>query len=109
MSELGNNLAVLLVRELATFERELALFPDDESLFLSSAKKSGLKLEGPHPALLVQGDDQLGAIAEIHRRLFDAKVNVFASSGVADGRGSYGYVLHVRPEQFESATQALDV
>ena len=31
MSELGSNLSILLSRELATFERELALFPDDES------------------------------------------------------------------------------
>ena len=33
MSELGRNLAILLERELATFERELDLFPDDESLW----------------------------------------------------------------------------
>jgi len=33
VSELGRNLAILLERELATFERELDLFPDDESLW----------------------------------------------------------------------------
>jgi uncharacterized damage-inducible protein DinB len=33
VSELGANLAILLVRELATFERDLALFPDDESIW----------------------------------------------------------------------------
>jgi uncharacterized damage-inducible protein DinB len=33
VSELGSNLAILLSRELATFERELALFPDDETLW----------------------------------------------------------------------------
>jgi hypothetical protein len=27
----------------------------------SEAKKMGLALDGPHPALLVQGDDELGA------------------------------------------------
>jgi hypothetical protein len=86
---------------------QLTLFPDDESLFVSAAGKSGLKLEGPHFALLVQGDDQFGAIAEIHRRLSAAKVNVYASNGVADGVGGYGYVLHVRPEHFENAVQAL--
>lgn len=31
MTELGRNLGLLLVRELETFERELDLFPDDES------------------------------------------------------------------------------
>ena len=33
MSELGKNLSILLLRELATFERELALFPDDETIW----------------------------------------------------------------------------
>ena len=33
MSELGANLSILLLRELATFERELALFPDDDTLW----------------------------------------------------------------------------
>ena len=33
MSELGSNLSILLLRELATFERDLALYPDDESLW----------------------------------------------------------------------------
>lgn len=88
---------------------QLTLFPDDESLFVTSAKNIGLKLDGPYPALLVQADDDLGAIAEIHRRLFAANVNVFASNGVADGRGAYGYILHLRPEHFQAAATALGV
>jgi hypothetical protein len=34
---------------------------------------------------------------------------VYASSGVADGRGGYGYILYVRPEQYERATAALEL
>ncbi len=33
MTALGENLSILLVRELDTFDRELALFPDDESVW----------------------------------------------------------------------------
>jgi uncharacterized damage-inducible protein DinB len=33
MSELGVNLSILLLRELSTFERELTLFPDDETIW----------------------------------------------------------------------------
>jgi len=33
MTELGRNLAILLVRELETFEREIGLFGDDESIW----------------------------------------------------------------------------
>jgi hypothetical protein len=55
----------------------------------------------------VQGDDELGALAGIHGRLQEAGVSVFASNGVADGRGHYGYVLYVRPEEIEQAATAL--
>ena len=54
-----------------------------------SAKQAGLVMDGPHPALLVRGDDELGALAEVHMKLYTAKVNVYASSGVADGRGEF--------------------
>ena len=50
-------------------------------------------LDGPHAAILVQGDDQLGALARIHVKLYAARVNDYASTGVADGRGASGYVL----------------
>jgi hypothetical protein len=36
-------------------------------------------------------------------------VNVYASSGVADNQGSYGYVLYVKPEDYERAAAALQV
>ena len=68
-----------------------------------------MTLDGPHPALLVQGDDEVGALAVIHEKLRDANVHVFASTGVADGRGGYGYIIYVRPEDFERAAKALEV
>ena len=66
-------------------------------------------LTGPQKALLVQGEDRLGALVEVHRRLLDARVNVYGSNGVADGRGGYGYVLYVRPEDFKRAATVVGV
>jgi hypothetical protein len=34
---------------------------------------------------------------------------VYASSGIADGQGSYGYIVYVRHEDFERAAGALDL
>ena len=34
---------------------------------------------------------------------------MFASTGVTDGRGGFGYVIYVRPEHFQSAASALQV
>lgn len=61
MSELGRNLAILLERELATFERELALFPDDESLWRTAP---GMGNSAGNLALHVAGNLQhyVGAV-----------------------------------------------
>jgi hypothetical protein len=38
-----------------------------------------------------------------------AGVNVYAASGIADGHGSFGYVVYVRPEDFDRAAGALEL
>lgn len=88
---------------------EFTLFPEDTGHLLEAAKKLGWTLTGPQHALLIQGDDHLGAVAEIHRTLFDAGVSVFASSGVTDGRGHFGYVIYVREADHEAAAKVLAV
>lgn len=86
---------------------QLGLFPEDSARLANEARQAGFALDGPHSALLIQGDDELGALAEVHEKLYAAGVNVYASSGVADGRGSFGYVIHVRPEEYGRAAAAL--
>ena len=70
---------------------------------------TGVALTGPNNAFLIHGDDRLGALIELHQRLSDAHVNVYASDGVTDGRGGYGYVLYVRPDEYETAAGILGV
>ena len=88
---------------------QFALFPEDPSALLAEARSTGLRLDGPHHALLVQGDDELGALANVHERLLRAGVDIYASSGVTGGRNSFGYVIYVREDQFERAVKALDL
>jgi hypothetical protein len=88
---------------------QLTFFPDDSRNLIAAAKRSGMTLDGPHPVFLVQGDDELGALVDIHQRLFHANVSVYASNGVADGKGGYGYVIYVRPRDFQRAAQALEL
>jgi hypothetical protein len=105
----GVNLLAFTGVPVGPMRTQLTLFPEDTSSMSDAATKSGLELDGPHPAFLVQGDDELGALAGIHERLYQANVNVFASSGVTDGRGSYGYILYIREEEFDRAAEALGV
>ena len=61
MTDLGGNLAILFVRELAGFERELGLFPDDESAWKTAP---GLPNSAGNLALHVAGNLQhyVGAV-----------------------------------------------
>lgn len=88
-------------------QTQLVLFPARTDLLASVAAERGLDLLGPHHALMIQGDDELGALTDIHRLLSDAGVNVSASSGLADGRGGYGYVIYVRDGDMAAASRAL--
>ena len=107
LSSLGIDLLAITAVPFGPMNTQLTIFPEDTGKLRSEAQKAGLKLDGPQPALLVQGDDKLGALAEVHMKLYEANVNVYAASGVADGKGSYGYVIYVRPDDYERAVTAL--
>jgi hypothetical protein len=86
---------------------ELTIFPDSGSRFSDVAKKLGWTPTGPQHAFLIQGDDKLGALAEIHEKLFKAGVNIYASTGVTDGKGHYGYIIYVKESDHHAAEKAL--
>jgi hypothetical protein len=86
---------------------EFTLFPDNKARLLEAATRLGWNLTGPQHAVLIQGDDQLGALADIHNCLNEARVTVYASSGVTDGSGHFGYVIYIREEDHPDAARAI--
>ncbi len=106
---LGIQLVAFTIVPTGPDSAQVALFPDEPGKLVAEAGRDGLKLDGPHQALLVQGDDELGAIVDIHNKLFQANVNVYAATGVTDGDDSFGYVIYVRPESMEAAVEALGI
>lgn len=86
---------------------ELTIFPDRSDVFLKLAKKLGWEAVGPQHAFLVQGDDSLGALADIQQMLLQADVAIYASSGVTDGNGHFGYVIYFKEGDHERAARAL--
>lgn len=109
LARLGINLVAVTAIPVGPSRTQLTLFPEDTARMRKGAEKSGIGLDGPHPALLVQGDDELGVLADVHEKLYRADVNVYASSGVTDGTGRFGYIVYVRPEDYERAASALGV
>ena len=109
LAERGINLLAFTAVPLGESHTQLSIFPEDPSRLAVEAQRAGMTLDGPHRALLVQGDDRLGALAELHRQLYEANVNVYAATGVTDGKGDLGYLVYVRREEYETAVQALGV
>jgi len=101
------NLLAFTAIPVSSTETELTIFPENPKIMKNEASRAGLYLEGPFPALLVQCDDRLGALADIHLQIYEADANVSSASGVTDGRGAFGYLLHIDPEDFDKAAAAL--
>jgi hypothetical protein len=107
LAELGVDLLAFTAVPSGPAMAQFTLVPTDTGKLLAQASVAGLPLDGPYHAFLVQGDDELGALANVHEQLVKAGVDIFASSGVSDGRGAFGYLVYVREDQFERATAAL--
>jgi hypothetical protein len=90
-------------------QTQLVIFPESVESLVRAAERTGLILTGPQRAFLIQGDDKLGALVDLHQKLAEGSINVYASSGVTDGNGGYGYILYVRSEHYEDAACALGV
>jgi len=109
LSERGINMLAFTAVPMGEARTQLSIVPEDPGRLAAEAARAGLPLERSNPALLVQGDDELGALAELHRKLYEANVNVYMADGVSDGRGAFGYLLYVRPEEFDRAAKVLGI
>jgi hypothetical protein len=81
--------------------------PEDAASFRAVAKKAKWKIKGPKRALMVVGDDRAGAVADIMRRLAEAKINVTAIDAVCAGSGRYGLILWTSPASIARAARLL--
>jgi hypothetical protein len=88
---------------------QLVIYPQNATWLGEIARRQDVTLHGPYHAFLVQGDDELGALVEIHEKLCDSEINVSSSTGLTDGHGRYRYILHVQPEDYDRALKVLGV
>ena len=109
LSELGITLLAFTAVPIGPMRTQLSLFPEDAATLKNMAQSAGIKLDGPHSAILVMGDEKLSAINEIHQKLYQASVNVYTSSGVMNETGCFGYLIYVRPDELEKAVNVLGV
>lgn len=105
----GVNLVANLGFPMSWGRAQLDFVPSDKDVFLTAAKKAGIKVVGPKVAFLIQGEDRLGAVAEVLSKLKQAQINVTAMQAVASGEGRYGAILWVKQDDISKTAQALGV
>jgi hypothetical protein len=81
---------------------QLDFVPADAAAFKQTAKRAKWKPVGPKRGFLVQGDDRLGAVADLLERLARAKINVTAIDAVTV-EGRYGAILWVASKDVKKA------
>jgi hypothetical protein len=109
LADVGVNQIAFNTMQMGPERAQITLFPEDESLLINVAKKAGLNLDGPYKAILVQGTDEMGALVEVHEKLHNANINIASSTAIADGSGSYGYLIYVRPDDYNKAAETLSI
>jgi hypothetical protein len=86
---------------------QIDLVPTDAAAFLNAAKAAKLKVSKPKTVFLIEGDDRVGAMAQMLTRLGVAGINVIATSAVRTGPGRYGALLWVKPRDVKKASDTL--
>lgn len=86
---------------------QLDFVPEDPARFKEVAKYNKWKVQGPKACFVVQGDDRVGAVADVLGRLVDAKINVTAADAVNAGMGRFAVLIFVKPGAVKKATAAL--
>jgi len=86
---------------------QIDLVSDDIGAVRRVAKQEGWSLGPTKKGFLVQGRDQVGAVHRDLLRLAAAGINVTAADAVAAGRGRYGMILWVKPNDYTRAARVL--
>jgi len=83
--------------------------PEDAPAFERAAKGAGIKAGAGKEVFLVQGEDRIGALADIFVKLAAAKVSITALDGIAAGMSRYGAIFWVQPKDVAKAVRAVRI
>jgi predicted amino acid-binding ACT domain protein len=105
----GVNLLAVVGFPLGAGKAQMDLVPENAAAFSQVAERMKLRTRKAKQAFLVQGDDRVGAVAEVLGKLASQKVQVTAAQALAAGAGRWAMILWVKPGSVEKAGKALGV
>jgi len=88
---------------------QLDFVPADPAAFVRVARKARWKLSPRKTAFLIEGEDRIGALADVVAKLAAARINITATDAVCAGAGRYGAILWVKSRDVNRAARVLGV
>jgi hypothetical protein len=83
--------------------------PADPMAFKNAVKQAKWKVQGLKTCFLAEGDDRVGAVADLIGRLSQAKINVTALDAVTTVHGRYAALFWVKPKDVKKAMMLLGI
>ena len=87
---------------------QVDFIPAETASFRAAARKLGMKIGPRKTVFLVEGDDRVGAIAELCDRIAATGVNLTAMDAVSAGNGRYAAMFWVDPRDVNKTAKALE-
>ena len=108
LKEAGINLLAFSGFPLKGGKSQVDLVSDNTAGIRRLAKKNGWRLSQTKKGFLVRGNDELGAVHKIMKKLADVKINVTAADAVAAAGGRYAMIMWVKPKDYTRAARILN-
>jgi hypothetical protein len=86
---------------------QVDLVPERSATLRRAAKKLNLRLGKRKTCFLIRGDDRVGALSSTLQKLAAARISVTALDAVTAGKGRFGAVFWVRPQNVARASRLL--
>ncbi len=86
---------------------QIDFVPEDSAKFRTAARRIGMNVGPRKTAFIAQGDDRVGAIAEICEKIAATGVNMTAMDAIASGDGRYAAIFWVAPAAVNKVAKAL--
>jgi hypothetical protein len=107
LKEAGVNLLATCGFPTTGGKAQIDLVPENADALRDAARKLNLKLSERKRAYAIEGQDRVGAVAEVYGKLAKDGINVHAAQAVTAGSGRYGMIVWVKPADHERARKSL--